>query len=145
MGLHLPVSGRGLWPHTRCFPTLPRSGRPGQLPAGSSCPQPILAAVSEETGLVRLHDDHVKELAPVGAHHVPHALVPAERGRGRGGASSSTPSPNPSPGAHAHTKLKGLLVMRKSCFPWVTRRLRTAKVSSPLRMYFSDRGEERGP
>ena len=29
--------------------------------------------------------------------------------------------------------------MRKSCFPWATRRLKTAKVSSPLRMYFSNR------
>lgn len=38
----------------------------------------------------------------------------------------------------AHTKLKGLLVMRNSCFPCATRRLRTANVSSPLRMYFSN-------
>lgn len=38
-----------------------------------------------------------------------------------------------------HTKLKGLLVIRNSCFPWATRRLRTANVSSPLRMYFSER------
>lgn len=29
--------------------------------------------------------------------------------------------------------------MRNSCFPWSTRRLRTANVSSPLRMYFSKR------
>lgn len=41
--------------------------------------------------------------------------------------------------AWTHTKLKGLLVMRNSCLPWATRRLRTANVSSPLRMYFSER------
>lgn len=40
-------------------------------------------------------------------------------------------------GQGAYTKLKGLLVMRNSCFPWATRRLSTANVSSPRRMYFS--------
>ena len=47
------------------------------------CPRPgqaLLASVGEEAGLVRLDDDHVKELAPVGTHHVPHPLVPGRRG-----------------------------------------------------------------
>lgn len=42
--------------------------------------QALLASVGEEAGLVRLDDDHVKELAPVGTHHVPHPLVPGRRG-----------------------------------------------------------------
>ena len=53
----------------------------------------------------------------------------------------------PHGGRGAYTKLKGLLVMRNSCFPWATRRLSTANVSSPRRMYFSGkymgRGEKR--
>lgn len=42
--------------------------------------QALLASVGEEAGLVRLDDDHIKELAPVGTHHVPHSLVPGRRG-----------------------------------------------------------------
>lgn len=50
---------------------------------------------------------------------------------------SPCPAPSPRGGRGAYTKLKGLLVMRNSCFPWATRRLSTANVSSPRRMYFS--------
>lgn len=66
----------------------------------------------------------------------------AVEGRGRplpGPHLLPTPCPGPpSPPQAAHTKLKGLLVMRNSCLPCATRRLRTANVSSPLRMYFSN-------
>lgn len=39
--------------------------------------------------------------------------------------------------AHTYTKLKGLLVMRKSFFPLLANRCKTASVSSPLRMNLS--------
>lgn len=39
--------------------------------------------------------------------------------------------------AYTYTKLKGLLVMRKSFFPLLTSRCKTASVSSPLRIYLS--------
>lgn len=39
--------------------------------------------------------------------------------------------------AYTYTKLKGLLVMRKSFFPLLTSRCKTAWVSSPLRMNLS--------
>ena len=51
------------------------------------------------------------------------------------GKSPDSPDGQSDPGTH--TKLKGLLVMRNSFFPWLTRRCSTAYVSSPLRMYFS--------
>lgn len=128
-----------------------------QSPVPARCPpaptRPILARVGEEARLVRLHDDHIEELAPVRTHHVPHSLVPEHTwGRGRTGGTWSEgglglpAAPQAPPSSifprwdRAHTKLKGLLVMRNSCFPWSTRRLRTANVSSPLRMYFSNRG-----
>lgn len=41
--------------------------------------RPILAPVSEKAGFICLDDDHIEELAPVGAHHVPHPLVPVYR------------------------------------------------------------------
>lgn len=70
--------------------------------------------------------------------------------QGRLQASATNLSPRvplpPRRGRGAYTKLKGLLVMRNSCFPWATRRLSTANVSSPRRMYFSGKymgGEKR--
>lgn len=42
-----------------------------------------------------------------------------------------------------YTKPKGLLVMRKSFFPWLTSRCKTARVSSPLWMNLSGKKHER--
>ena len=49
------------------------------LPTLITPARPILAPVSKEAGFVCLDDDHIKELAPVRTHHVPHPLVPGQK------------------------------------------------------------------
>ena len=61
-------------------PACQHRGAPAPAPWAHHPGQALLASVGEEAGLVRLDDDHVKELAPVGTHHVPHPLVPGRRG-----------------------------------------------------------------
>lgn len=102
--LHWPRADKGVSP-----PQVPGKGwfpRPGPI----TPVRPILAPVGEEAGFVCLDNDHIEELTPVGAHHVPHPLVPGQRQReGRSGTGSSRvegpetplaarPTPPPHPG-----------------------------------------------
>lgn len=88
-----------------------------------------------------MHDDNIKEVSPVFSHHVSHSSITAHRKVKTDYDRAVYPwlvSEWPET-ANTYTNPKGLLVIRKSFFPWLTSWCKTASVSSPLRMNLSMR------
>lgn len=88
-----------------------------------------------------MHDDNIKEVPPVLSNHVRHSSIPACRKDKTDYDRAVYPwhvSEWPET-ANTYTNPKGLLVIRKSFFPWLTSWCKTASVSSPLRMNLSMR------
>lgn len=80
-----------------------------------------------------MHDNDVKKVSPVLSHHVSHSFVPGDGKEEIQAAVHVWTEPMlTSADVFTYTKPKGLLVMRKSFFPWLTSRCKTAWVSSPL-------------
>lgn len=109
-----------------------------------SCNIYSLDTIGEEVRFVSMHNDNIEEVPPVFSHHVCHSFIPAYRkGKNRLQQDSlpllcvSMDSRREPEIANTYTKPKGLLVMRKSFFPWLTSRCKTASVSSPLTMNLS--------